>query len=221
MIIFYVNEKLVDSVSSQEKKKSKLQQLLFIFALGVHFCLRQQQKSATASVYTLACYIMHKVLVDFRFSLNLSAPLSYLWVVKLLWYFGTSLLVTKCQNFSFQFNLTLSLEELVKLFKFFFSKNFFLFSLRIFFCGPFRFFRLHFRKARDKLKQNISLDTFHSISTMMFFAQHPAMKHSLSSATFSLTYKTSTPYYKFWMKNVKIVNGKWDRKRPHELSNPR
>lgn len=42
------------------------------------------------------------------------------------------------------------------------------------------------------------------------------LQHSLS-----LTYKTSTPYYKFWMKNVKIVNGKWDRKRPHELSNPR
>lgn len=133
MIIFYVNGKLVDSVSSQEKKKSKLQQLLFIFALGVHFCLRQQQKSATTSVYTLACYIMHKVLVDFRFSLNLSAPLSYLWVVKLLWYFGTSLLVTKCQNFSFQFNLTLSLSRN--------SWNFLNFSFQIiFFYFPCEYF---------------------------------------------------------------------------------
>lgn len=140
-------------IRKREKTKWKLQQLLFVFALGIHFCLRQRKICDCFCLHSFLFYPAHrpcglKIFTQFK-----CTPLSYLWVVKLLRYFETSLSVTKCQNFSFQFNLTLSGNFSNFSFKRIFSLNF---QANNFLCGPFLFFRLHIRKARDKLKQKYS-----------------------------------------------------------------
>lgn len=110
--------------SGKEKTKWKLQRLLFIFALGIHFCLRQRKICDCFCLHSFLFYPAHRPCGLNIFTQFKCTPLSYLWVVKLLRYFETSLSVTKCQNFSFQFNLTLSGKVSNFSFKRIFSLNF-------------------------------------------------------------------------------------------------